>query len=460
MTVGALRTPLALLVELLWAYAAVALFVELFGQDDGPAPSFALVALVVAGAFMLARLLQASDFEEETIRAIGVGVVVAAFLLALRIEYATDAWPWEFGWLNGLLSDPGGAASANANAVAGVVALIPLWLRGIVRGQESDIEFDDLLSSASAGLLVVLVAAIAQPDTREPSSWGAYAFAYGVVALVTLAVFRSPEPEAPLWRFVARWSWGLAAVGGLAFATALFAAALDPETFGFLEPVSEPLRTLGGWIGDYIFAPIFWVISLPFVALRELFEMTFDEREPQERPPPTEEPETDEGDEDTPVWVRALWALLLGAGLLLFTSIVLVALWTAFKRFAKRQQQTANVRYDSIEPESSLRDDLSGMLGALARRFRRDPRTANSIAVRRLYAEMLADAAAAGIERAPSLSPAAFAPALERHYTSRVPAEISEAFVESRYAEREIDSDRVRALSDRWRQLRSAHPAP
>jgi len=455
MTVGTLRAPLALLVELLWSYAALAVFVQWFGAGDGPAPSFAVVALAAAGSFGLARLLQRTDLDEGTLRIIGVSAVVGVLFVALRIEYAPDDWLWEAGWLADLITDAGAALDGNRHVAAGVVGLGILCARGITRGHDSEIEPDAVMSSASFGLIAVLVAALTQPDTREPSSWGAYAFAYGIIALVTLTVFRAPEPEQPLWQFAGRWSWGLAGAGGAAFAVALLAAAIDPDAFGFLAPLGDPLRAAGEAFGRYVLAPLFWLISLPFLAVRWVLEVIFGEPGPREMPepaPPGEGPEADE-DENGPLWFRILLAAGTTIGLTLLAGGALLFLWTLFRRYARTQRRATRDRYDTIEPSTSLADDLAGMLGAFARRFRRDPRSGSTVAVRRLYAEMLDDAAAGGLARPPAATPLAFAPWLEAHYASSLPAEISDAFIESRYGGREIDRARVAGLRARWQAL-------
>jgi hypothetical protein len=74
------------------------------------------------------------------------------------------------------------------------------------------------------------------------------------------------------------------------------------------------------------------------------------------------------------------------------------------------------------------------------------------VAIRRLYAEVLAAAGEQGLERPPATTPARFAPALDAHFASGLPSEITSAFVESRYGERVVDDARVRALTERWRQ--------
>jgi hypothetical protein len=137
----------------------------------------------------------------------------------------------------------------------------------------------------------------------------------------------------------------------------------------------------------------------------------------------------------------------------------MIVLWFAFRRFVRRPKKDGRDRYDDIEPESSLAADIGAMLGAFGRRFRRERAPQSAVAIRRLYGEMLEDAAARGVARPPSATPLAFAPAIEAQYASPLPAEITRAFIESRYGERPVDRSRVDELRAQWRNLRAAHPS-
>ena len=456
MTVRSVRAPLALLLDLAWTFAAVAVFVQIFGQGDGPAPSLAIAALVVGGSFLLARLLQLTELDEGAIRIVGVALSAGVLFIAFRIEYAPDEWPIATGWLWSLLSDGEDSIGPNGHVIAGIVALVPFWLRGVIRGQDSDTDLDDVLTSASLGLVPVLIAALTQPDTREASSWGAYAFGYCMLALVTLAVFRVPQADTPLLVFLQRWAWAFAALAGVAFVLALVAVGLDSEEFGFLSPVGDALQPIGEAFGTYVLAPIFWVISLPFRALGWLLGMLWADPEPrQEQPqPPAGEPEEDESQ---PTWVRVAITTLAAFGTVGVVLVGLVVLWFAFRRFVRRRTTDDRERHDDIEPDSSLAADIGAMLGAFGRRFRRDREPESAVAIRRLYGEMLDDVAAHGIARPPSATPLQFLPAIEVQYASALPREITDAFVESRYGERAVDAARADDLRRRWRELRAGH---
>jgi hypothetical protein len=454
MTIGAVRTPLALLLELMSTFAAVALFVGAFGQGDGPAPSFIAVTAVVVLSFTLARALQLVDIDEHATRWVGVAASIGALFVIARLEYATGEWLFETGWLTSFLREPGETMRPNAHVAAGVLALLPAWFRGVSRGV-APIEFDDVLTSASLGMFAVLIAALATPETRGSVSWGAYAFAYAALALVTLALFQAPEAKVSIVAFARRWTVALAAIGGSAVAVAVLAAALDPDAFGFLAPMGEPLRIVGNALGAYVLAPILYVLSLPFRFMWWLIGLLVpdnpDPQEPQldESPLPTE----DEEPRDRPAWQRVLiWAGFISASIPV-VAIALYALWYAFRRFA-RVQEDERERREDLEPASTLMGDLGDMVGAFARRFRRGQRAQSAVQIRRLYFEMLDAAAARGLERPAAATPLQFAPALDAHFASGVPSSISRAFAASRYGEVAIDGGEVDALRNTWDRLK------
>ena len=457
MTVGAARTPLALLIELMWSFAAAAIFVAAFGQGDGPAPSFAAVAVIVVGSFALARALQIADLDQMALRNAGLASSVLVIFVMARIEYAPHPWPWEFGWFTRVFTDTSAAIKPNGHVIAGMIALVPLWLRGIIRGQ-STIEFDDVLGSASLGLLIIVIAALATPDTREPVSWGAFAFVYAAIALVALAVFRAPEANVTLLHFARRWTSALIVISGASIALALLAAAIDPDAFGFLAPIGEPVAYVGHLLATYVLGPTFWVVYQPFRFAGWLLGMLLPDggtRRPQPLEPPPPEP-TEE--RDRPVWQQVLVWLVGGGAVAVGLAITAALLWLAFRRFARPRKPDDRECREDIEPASSLRDDLGDLLGTFARRFRRAPRAQTAVQIRRLYFEMLDVAAVRGLERPPAATPMQFAPVLNAHFRSDTPAAISSAFAASRYGELPVDPETVSDLRSRWNAI--DHRAP
>ena len=107
MTIGAARTPLVLLIDLLGSFAGVAVFVAVFGQGDGPAPSFVAVAVVVLGSFVLARALQITD--EMNVGSIGLKIgLVSEAVRDLYVNPGGRTKSWDTCGPEAILAAAGG----------------------------------------------------------------------------------------------------------------------------------------------------------------------------------------------------------------------------------------------------------------------------------------------------------------------------------------------------------------
>lgn len=441
MTIRTVRLPLALLVDVLWAYAAVAVFVSLVARGDGQAPSIVGIAAAVAGSFALSRALQQTELEDARFRGIGAAVSAIALFAIIHTEFAATEAPWHVGWIRTLA-----AGDARANVVASVLAMTVLWMRGIVRGQQVD-DFHGVAGSVAFGFVAVAIAAAVVPSVHGPDAFGAIAIAYVVLALGALALYQAPDPDRALRSYAARWGIGAAAVLAIAAALAVVAAAIDPSALGVLAPIGRPLAYVAN-AAKYILGPplaaIGWLLSqIPLPHPQQ-------EMQPLQNMQPAKKPAEQHG---APLWARIVGWILAGGLLALLAVGALIAIWLLFRRFAKQKEQ-AGERRERVEAASSLGDDLGAMLDALARRFRRGPhRTQSQIAVRRLYHEMLEQAANEGLERPPPATPLQFAMRLDAHYASDVPSAITDAFAASRYGARDIDAAAVGGLRARWRGL-------
>ncbi len=449
MTVRSVRLPLALLVEVLWAFGAVALFVAVVGRGDGASPSIAGVAAVVGGSFALSRALQRTELGDAQFRGVGAAVSVIALFAIIHTEFSPTEPPWEFGWIRTLVVDAG---DAHANVVASTMAMTLLWMRGIVRGQQTD-DFHGLVGSVALGFVPIAIAAALAPSVHGPEAFGAIAIAYVVLALGVLALYQAPDPDRALGGYASQWGLGAAAMLAVAAALAVVAAAIDPGALGVLAPIGKPLAYVAGNAAKYIFGPPLAVIGwlLSFIPLPHHQQ----EMQPLQQVQPGQKPQEQH---DAPLWSRIVGWIIAGGLLALLAAGALFTMWLLFRRFAKRKEE-ANERRERVEAESSLADGLGAAFDALARRFRRGPgRTHSQIAVRRLYHEMVGRAADSGVERPPPVTPSQFAPALDAHFGSDVPSAITSAFSASRYGDHEVGESAVADLRRRWAALGVPRP--
>jgi hypothetical protein len=436
MTVGTLRPLFAVAVELLWSFAAIALFVQLVSQVGGDAPSLLTVAAVGGGAFVLSRLLRDSDLGDTALAVTGVAATLVALALAYVATYGATA-PWSSG-----------------AAFGGAVALVPLWVRGIQRGRHASLEPDEVMTSASIGFAPVVVAALARPPVMGGMAWGELLVAYAVVALLTFAVFRAPDPAASAWSAFRGWTAGLVALLAVAVAVGAVAAAVDPDSLGAAAPAAEPLRGVATFVGRYILGPLIAIVVLPFQLLIWLIGWLLPDAAERPMPEQPDVPPLDAEPEEleTPAWFRVLLigAGVLGAAVLVTVGVLLLA--SLFRRFARSDGDAAG-RETRIEvvPAQALGGGGS-LLGAIRRRFRRDSRRPSDVAIERLYFELLDDAARRGMVRPHWLTPNEFAPALDQRYGSDVPSRISAAFSESKYGAHEIEMTITERLREQWRR--------
>jgi hypothetical protein len=444
LTVQNVRISLALAIETIGSFAAVAVFVRVFGAGTGPGPSFVAVATVVVMSFGMTRLMQDLDVADSQLRVIAEALSLVALTLILKMEYGPAVPPWQLGWLVELISEPRKLLADQGYLVAGALAIMLLWLRGVVRGR-SPLDFTDVLSSATLGVAAVAIAAVAAPPAHGPAAFGPLALLYFVLALCTLALYQTGDPNEPIAAFASRWATAFAVLVGVAIALAVIAAAIDPKSLGFLAFLGRPLLFALEQVAIYVLGPIMAAIAFLFGLI------PFHPRGADIRPqPPSAPPENNDG--TTPVWFEIMGYLLAGAGLIVLVLAFAAAVWLAMRRFARRMPGVAEQRR-SVERHSLLGEDLAALFDNVTRRLRQKASTRSSIEVRRLYHNMLARAEADGVPRPPATTPLQFAPTLDAHYRSDLPSAISQAFVRSRYGLIDFDPPAVRELHRQWAAL-------
>ena len=456
MTVGHARLPAVLLLESLWGYAAAAVFVAVVA--DGPAPSLVAVVAAVVGSAALARALQETDLSEGALRTSGLVLSIAAVAAIAYVEYAAASGNWSVAWIGDAVTSPRSTVEQHGHMAAAAFALACVWVRGVGRGQEG-IAYADVLGSATLGLAAVIVAALAAPDAHWPGSFGVLAITYALIALAALALFQAPEPERSIAAFASRWAVAIALVGAASAALALAVAAFDPDSLGVLEPIARPAGEAPGLVALWALAPVFLAIEGVLRGLVWLLDVLLPDlprRDPPTAPAGEETAAEEEG--GVPLWLRVLGIAFGSVAAGVAAAVALFVVCSAFRRFAHGGDERERDRRDTVEPASTLGDDLRGLVGALTGRLRRmpaHPRT--GIEVRRLYFEMLDRAAADGLDRPAAATPLQFAPRLDAHFASPAPSRISDAFARSRYGELPVDPALVGDLRTAWRSTIERH---
>jgi hypothetical protein len=159
------------------------------------------------------------------------------------------------------------------------------------------------------------------------------------------------------------------------------------------------------------------------------------------------------------LWETIIRWIFTGSAITVVVTLTVIALWFAFRKFARRPARDPRDRRESVEASSTLGDDLAALFDSFRGRFRRRRSTGGGhIEIRRLYTEMIDRAADGGLERDASVTPMQFAPPLDAHFASHAPTSITEAFAESRYGEHVVDDERVRELRQEWKRGQQEYP--
>ena len=322
MTVGQARVPIALMVEILAAFAGAAVVVRIASNGRGPGPSLVAVAIVVVASFALARALD--NVPERRARVIAVLASVVLLTLVAYTEYGLSHGVW----------NPSAAFqypphADRASVLAGLVALALVLLLGLARWSGHG-ETSDAMPVVAIGVAAVALAAIVDPPARGPHPFGIIAIVVFVLGWCLLALSRTADADEPLARFAARWSAGLGIVLGVAGAFTLAVAAFDPHTVGVLSPVFDVLARVLLLVLGLVLRP--FVVALSF--LFGLIPVHLPKQQHDVPPPP--QPPMEQQHHHTAGWVQALgYAFAALAGLTIVLAF-LTALWFAIRRRSRK----------------------------------------------------------------------------------------------------------------------------
>ncbi|MCH8007287.1 MAG: DUF4129 domain-containing protein [Chloroflexi bacterium] len=441
----------ALLARVVWVYAGVAVVVAQLGE--GQAISIATVTAVVVIAHTLARLLARIDMGQQALRFWGALISVALFFLVLRLEITGDPYLWELGWLGDLFTVQDAALEGHSGTVAAVILLAMAWVFGVARGSRPR-TFEGLAGEVSAGLAVVLFAALFADAAGAPAVVSWLPIPYLATALVALAAVHFSAVKIDRGRPFAG-IWWLGVVGSLVVigAIALPTALIDLEALGF---IGEGLGLLAKGIGiALVFALLPLLLVLVWMA-ENILNFTFD-AEPFTPEMPTVddliEQQEEDGD-DRASWTRVVGYILRFGLVALVVTLVMVLLWFAFQRIRKSEEDDVELREEvDAGAGGGLGSLLEDALGRLRGRFAGGGIQGRD-AIGRLYFTMLRGAEAQGLLRPAAATPLEFAPSLVTHYASELPTAISHAYAVARYSGRPPRQGEVEELNSRWAELR------
>ena len=457
------------------AYVAALLFTE--------------IALLVIIAKFVPRILVDDDAETLSVWAVG-GAVVAGFFVARwlgtrvdsgrnrvllgllatfailqiigRADLSESATVWDLSWIIDLGTpssdvfrrDP--AAGGALDELIAALTLIPVWFRGVYLGAAN---LDDRSFSpyAIGGFISLLLLLLLGSDANLESEVRAAAVVWAAAGVLAIALRHASDPAAlrdgtGVQAGVSLLATLFGLVAGIAIAllivTGIVAAIAGS---GVVEPVLDGLgfllrNLIAGF--SYLLWPLFWVVERLSEVIGPPAQESIEvlqggvgqeleaEAEPVEPGDPT----------------AGIVAARVFGGIAAVIAFTVLAIWL-FRRFFAREADADELR-ESMWEDADLLGDLKGALAGLRGRFGRgEPPPPPDAPISALYYAVLEDAADRGTARPAARTPLQFAESLERTYGSRVPAEISRAFAEFRYAGRAPSASAMSSLEARWNQL-------
>ena len=439
-----------LLMESIWVYAAVALFVAV--TVGGGKPSFFGAAAVVVCSYAISRALQSSDYSLGVVRVWGVVLSLLVFYVIVRVDFYHDLHLWDFSFADDLFNHTDASLRNDATAVLGVPLLWAFWMRGVLRGQQS-IGFEDVVRSFAVGIVVVAFAVLFAGHVNDlPKGVSYLAVPYLAVGLMAIGLAHASRASDEFERnFSSTW---LMLVGGGLVLLAVFALMFVLVDFATTkDALILVLRGIGFVVGGVFYVvlwPVMKVVELGFGVMRWLMHLYGGQKtQPQDFSQGQNQPQHDQGNNGVPGWVGLMVRILVAGSL---TAAVVIGLALLFVRFRKTRK--ASELKESTYQEGRLATDLGNLLGSVFGRFRGGRGVSPQLEpVRRLYFDMLTAAAERGVERRPMETPLEMAPRIGRTFGPHLPDRITQMFDDVRYGARSPTESEVQSLRAEWDAL-------
>lgn len=466
-----------------WLYAW-SLLVGAYVRPGRGAPLLGLVSIFVLLALGRAGARWAFHRGWPLARA-RVAVVACGLLvvtLAVRLDQYAEYGALDFAWLLAFWRDVVFAFPPPSPPLLAALLGLALWWRGTSQAA-SAVGSDDLEGAFRLGLAglvgsaLVAVAFQLRDLGLAPEQLGASVLGFFAAALVSLSLARL---EAVREQARARGGAGvgmnrhwlavlLAVVGGVVLVTALLAGAFS---FDLLATLAAPL-VIFLEIVLYLVLFLGALLLSPLLLLLEAFFRVFG-HPVQFRP----ESQTDDSLLEQLQREGARGILPPEALLVLKVALLLVivglTLWLLARGVSRRREAVAaegvEEEHDSLWTWQTLRVAVMAWLRSLVGRFRPAARATAPLAagvlalgqadsplaldVRAAYRRLLALGAAAGLPRAPAVTPLEHLPHLQARLTPPEDvAAITATYVKVRYGDEAPDEDQVEAVRARVRRV-------
>ena len=454
-----------LTMEVAWISIAAALALLMIGGGESLVPVWLGLIVAVSG-YILTRWVVPADAPMAAARGIvaGGGAIVIYIGIAMLPQVGWDfSWPLWFwqDWQEG------------RHPIVGGVILGVFWWRGTHLGQET-VWVTTLAQSFRIGVAVVVLGVVV--DVLIDGYSGApiptfLFFGMGIASFALLHITSmDPEQSAGLrdWPRIMALT-----VGGIIIGSVLLAILAEGELGRVAGTVFElagraflPVLAVIGWVFEVVIRAVVWA----FFEVIRLFATEGEGVEFQLPSTPDYEQifTRDEGENRLLYWLSrilgwtAVTAAVLGVGWFL---------WRLFSGFrGRRSQQDVDEERERLPGETTIVEDLSSAMSALAARFRRrpkhddvttdlDPNNPVSVALG-AYRGLLALAADYGVSREGWETPQEFQPELSRLFVGQNIGVFTDSFVRARYGGIPPSGEDVGHIRAIWANIRELYPPP
>ena len=451
--------------EVAWITIASGLALLLVGAAESIVPVW-LALIVAASGYALARWI----VPEYAPIAAARGIVAGGGAITIYIGIAIlPQVGWDFSWPLWFWQD----WTAGRHAMVGGVMLGVFWWRGAHLGQEI-VWVNSLAQSFRIGVVVVVVGVVVDVLLEAYAGTPIPTFLFFGTGIASFALIHITSMDAEQSAGLRDWPRMMAlTVGGIIVGSVLLAFLAEGE-FGriagiaieFVARIFIPVLVVIGWVVELIVR----VTAFVFFQVVGLFASEGEGIEFQLPSSPDFDRIFTRDEEPN----RLLyWLSRTVAWVAIVTAILGIAwfLWRLFSGLrGRREQQSADEERERLQGESTVVEDLSSVLSALAARFRRtpkhdgvtadlDPNNPVSVALG-AYRGLLALADDHGVSREGWETPEEFHPELRNLFVGQNVGLFTDAFVRARYGGIPPSTEDVGQIRTIWASIREAYPAP
>ncbi|MCY4576304.1 MAG: DUF4129 domain-containing protein [Chloroflexi bacterium] len=454
-----------LTMEVAWITIAGALALLMIGAGESLVPVWLALIVTVSG-YILTRWVVPADAPMAAARGIvaGGGAIViylgVVMLPQVGWDFSWPLWFWQ-DWQEG------------RHPIVGGIMLGVFWWRGTHLGQEF-VWVNTLAQSFRIGVAVVVVGVVVDVLIDGYSGAPIPTFLFFGMGIASFALIHitsmDPEQSAGL----KDWPRMMAlTVGGILIGSLLLAVLAEGElgrvaatVFGLAGRLFLPVLAVVGWVFEIIIQAFVWA----FFAVINIFSTEGESVEFNLPSAPDYERifTRDEGENRLLYWLSRIlgWAAV--------TAAVLGVGWILWRLFSgvrgRRSQGEMDEERERLQGETTIVEDLSSALSALAARFRRPPKhdeiTANldpnnpvSVALG-AYRGLVALADDHGVAREGWETPQEFQPELSRLFVGQDIGIFTDSFVRARYGGIPPSREDVGQIRTIWANIRELYPPP